>query len=100
LQKNVPVKWNVDVKQLTSCNQELVMNAYKIDVKLKQGLNVVEFTPDKTGTITFTCGMGMLKGSFIVTDSGTATSQQIASAAPKSAGGSCGMSSGTCSCGM
>lgn len=100
LQKNVPVKWNVNVVQLTGCNQELVMSAYKIDVKLKQGLNVINFTPDKTGTITFTCGMGMLRGSFIVTDNGKATSQQLVSAAPTSSGGSCGMSSGTCGCGM
>ncbi len=99
LQKGVPVKWNVNVVELTGCNQELVMNAYKVDVKLKQGLNVIEFTPDKTGTIVFTCGMGMLKGSFIVTANGTATPQQIASVSPESSGGSCGASSGTCSCG-
>ena len=93
IKTGIPVKWNINVTELIPCNNEIIMNAYKIDVKLKQGLNVIEFTPDKTGTITFTCGMGMLKGSFIVTDSGTATQQQIASAAPStsaSSGGSCG----------
>ncbi len=95
LKKGVPVKWNVNVKQLTGCNQELVLNKYGIDKNLKEGLNVIEFTPDKEGTITFTCGMGMLRGSFIVTESGSATQQEIKAAAPKS-GGSCGMG---CGCG-
>ena len=98
IKKGVPVKWNVNVKQLTGCNQELVMNAYGIDVRLKQGLNVLEFTPDKTGNIQFTCGMGMLRGSFIVTETGTASQQQVAAATPK-AGASCSMGSGGGGCG-
>ncbi len=99
IKKGIPVKWNVNVKQLTGCNQELVMNAYGIDVRLKQGLNVLEFTPTKKGTISFSCGMGMLRGSFIVTETGTATQQQVAAATPK-AGASCSMGSGGgCGCG-
>ena len=85
----MPVKWNVNVKQLTGCNQELVMDAYGIDVRLKQGLNVLEFTPNKIETIQFTCGMGMMRGSFIITETGTATQQQVAAATPKTSGG-CG----------
>ncbi len=100
LKKGVPVRWNVNVQQLTGCNQELVMNAYGIDARLKQGLNVFEFTPTKTGTIPFSCGMGMLRGSFIVTESGTATQQQLAASTPK-AGASCNMGAngGGCGCG-
>lgn len=101
IKKGVPVKWNVNVKQLTGCNSELIMNEYKIDKQLKQGLNVIEFTPTQDGTIPFTCGMGMLRGSFIVTESGTASQQQVAAATPKSSG-SCSMGSGGggCGCGM
>ncbi len=99
IKKGVPVEWDVNVKQLTSCDGELIMNAYGIDVQLKEGLNVVKFTPDKIGTIQFSCGMGMLRGSFVVTDSGTATQQQVASATPKT-GGSCSMGGGGCGCGM
>ena len=104
LKKGVPVKWNVNVKQLTGCNQELLLNQYGIDKTLKQGLNVIEFTPDKTGTITFSCGMGMLRGSFIVTETGTASQQEITGAATQSASSSggmqCGMASGGgCGCG-
>lgn len=89
LKKGIPVRWNIQVTQLTGCNQELVMRAYNIDVRLKQGLNTINFTPDKVGTIQFSCGMGMLRGSFVVTDTGTASQQEIAAATPKS-GGSCG----------
>ncbi|MBS3162961.1 sulfite exporter TauE/SafE family protein [Candidatus Woesearchaeota archaeon] len=95
LKKDIPVKWNIDVTQLTGCNEEIVLNEYDIYQQLEGGLNVIEFTPTETGTITFTCGMGMLRGSFIVTESGTATDSQIKSAAPSS-GGSCGMG---CGCG-
>ncbi len=99
LKKGVPTKWNVNVKQLTGCNSELVVNDYNIDKNLKQGLNVIEFTPDKTGTIRFSCGMGMLRGSFIVTDSGTATNQEV-KAAEQPKGMQCGGSSGGgCGCG-
>jgi len=109
LKKGVPVKWNVNVKELTGCNKELILNQYGIDVNLKQGLNVIEFTPDKTGTIPFSCGMGMLRGSFIVTDDGTATTAQVKAvqaAAPSTtgcsmgSGGGCGGScGGGCGCG-
>lgn len=98
IKQGVPVKWNVNVKQLTGCNSELVMNAYGIDARLKQGINTFEFTPDKTGNIQFSCGMGMLRGSFIVTETGTATQQQVAAATPKT-GGSCSMGSGGGGCG-
>jgi sulfite exporter TauE/SafE/copper chaperone CopZ len=101
LKKGVPVKWNVNVIELTGCNQELVSNQYNIDKQLKKGLNIIEFTPDKEGTISFTCGMGMLHGSFIVTQSGTASKQEVAAATPES-GGSCSMGAngGGCGCGM
>ena len=99
IKQGVPVKWNVNVPQLFSCTNELVMNKYGIDFHLKQGLNVINFTPTKTGTVQFTCGMGMLHGSFIVTATGNATQQEISAATPP-AGGSCNMNNGGgCGCG-
>ncbi len=89
LKKGIPVKWNIDVKELTGCNNEIYVKDYGLDIKLEKGMNVVEFTPDKTGTIRWSCWMGMIPGSFIVTDSGEASSQEIESAAPKASGG-CG----------
>ncbi|VVB83096.1 putative copper-exporting P-type ATPase A [uncultured archaeon] len=100
IKQGIPVKWNVNVQQLTGCNSELILNQYGIDKRLNPGLNVIEFTPDKIGTMQFSCGMGMLRGSFIVTESGTATQQQVATATQKSSG-SCNMNNGGgCGCGM
>lgn len=98
LKKGIPVKWNVNIKELTGCNQELVMSKYGINVKLKKGSNVFEFTPKDIGTIQFNCGMGMLRGNFIVTETGEASQQQVKSATPSS-GGSCNMGAGGGGCG-
>ena len=89
LKKGVPVKWNLQVTQLTGCNNPIIVPEYNINVKLKQGLNVIEFTPDKTGTIGFSCWMGMIRGTFIVTETGEASQQEVAAATPAE-GGSCG----------
>ncbi|MBS3170970.1 cupredoxin domain-containing protein [Candidatus Woesearchaeota archaeon] len=97
LKVGIPVKWNIDVTELTGCNEEIVLNEYDIYQELEEGLNVIEFTPTETGTIKFSCGMGMLRGSFLVTETGTASESQIKAAAPSS-GGSCGMGGG-CGCG-
>lgn len=99
LKKGVPVKWNVNINQLTGCNKEIIAKDFAIDKVLKEGANLIEFTPDKTGTFTFSCGMGMLRGSFLITETGTATQQQINSATP-SAGHTCGSNGGGCSCGV
>lgn len=68
IKNGVPVKWIINVQQLTGCNRVLLMPAYNIRVNLVQGEQTVEFTPTKTGTISWSCGMGMLRGSFTVTD--------------------------------
>jgi sulfite exporter TauE/SafE/copper chaperone CopZ len=89
LKKGVPVKWNINVKELTGCNNEIIVKDYNLNFKLKSGLNVIEFTPDKTGTVRWSCWMGMIPGSFVVTETGQASQQEIAQATPKSSGG-CG----------
>lgn len=98
LKKGVPVKWNINVKELTGCNNEIIVNEYGLDIKLKEGLNVVEFVPEETGTVRWSCWMGMIPGSFIVTESGDATQEQLAASAPQ-ASGSCGGSCGSPTCG-
>ena len=89
LKQGVPVRWNIEVTELTGCNEELLLQDYGIDVNLKEGKNQIEFTPEKTGIIRWSCGMNMLRGSFLVTETGDATPQQIAEATPAKSGG-CG----------
>jgi sulfite exporter TauE/SafE/copper chaperone CopZ len=86
LAKGVPVRWTIDLREQTSCSKEILINDYNMDIKLKQGINVVEFTPNKTGTVKWTCWMGMISGSFIITETGQASAQQIASEVQNSSG--------------
>lgn len=97
LKKGVPVKWNINVKELTGCNNEIIVRDYDLDIKLKKGMNVVEFTPDKKGTVQWSCWMGMIPGSFVVTDDGAASAEEIENSV--ASGGSCGGGADGGSCG-
>ncbi len=91
LKKGVPVKWEIDALELNGCNSEVVVHDYGLDIRLKPGMQTVQFTPQNTGTIQFSCGMGMIRGQFLVYDSSSAGS--VAPAAPvvqKNGGCGCG----------
>ncbi len=52
-----------------NCGNTVVFPKLKIRKKLPVGKDViVSFTPTEAGNITFTCGMGMMKGSIVVAD--------------------------------
>jgi sulfite exporter TauE/SafE/plastocyanin domain-containing protein/copper chaperone CopZ len=88
IQKGIPVKWVIDGKQITSCNNEVIIPSLKVRKKLKADENIVqEFTPDKTGDLSFSCWMGMIPGVFKVVDNLGAIDTSKAEALPPSAGG-------------
>ncbi|MCF7819941.1 MAG: sulfite exporter TauE/SafE family protein [Candidatus Pacebacteria bacterium] len=66
LKSGVPVKWIINGQQITGCNNEIIVPSMGIRKKLTQGTNIVKFTPNKEGTINFSCWMGMIRGKFIV----------------------------------
>lgn len=68
IKKGVPVKWLITSETSYSCAASIRMPKYDILKALEEGENVIEFTPDKSGTIPFSCGMGMVTGQFTVTD--------------------------------
>ena len=70
VQKGIPVKMiiHVDKKYLTGCNSEVELKDFNKKVKLEVGDNVIEFTPEKTGTYTYACWMNMIKNSIKVVD--------------------------------
>lgn len=68
LKRNIPVKWILNVKELSLCNQQIVVPDLKRTIDLKPGLQIVEFLPRENGTIGWSCAMGMISGSFIVKD--------------------------------
>ena len=52
-----------------NCGNVVVFPKLKIRKNLPVGKDViVSITPTKAGNITFTCGMGMMKGSLVVAD--------------------------------
>lgn len=70
VQVGIPVKWVIDAPagSITGCNYKLLLNEYGIVHEFTEGENIIEFTPTKTGTVQYTCWMGMLRGTIFVTD--------------------------------
>jgi len=66
--KGQPVRWVIKVDAPYSCATSLVVPSLRIQKQLKRGENVIEFTPDKTGNIPFSCSMGMYTGNFTVVE--------------------------------
>jgi sulfite exporter TauE/SafE len=50
----------------TGCRTIFQIPKFGVSVALSQPLNVVEFTPDKAGDATFSCSMGMFRGTLHV----------------------------------
>lgn len=59
LKKGVPVQWNIDGQGARGCAKIISVPALGIMEQLSSGVKTVEFTPQKTGKIKFSCGMGM-----------------------------------------
>lgn len=89
LKKDVPVRWVINGKQLTGCNNAIQVPSMGLEFKLEKGLQTIEFTPTEEGVISWSCWMGMIPGNFVVTDSGEASDAQVQATTPKSSG-SCG----------
>ncbi len=66
IQKDIPVKWVVNAKDVSTCASSIVSSQLNIKQGLHQGVNTIEFTPTSEGTINFSCIMGMYTGQFNV----------------------------------
>lgn len=67
VKKGVPVKLDIHNPLQGSCLSTISMPDFHLNnVNLKLGTTNLSFTPDKTGEYTFSCGMGMFKGTIIV----------------------------------
>lgn len=89
VQKNMPVKWIISGKQITSCNNAIVVQSLNIQKTLTSGENVIEFTP-KDSDINFSCWMGMISGVIKVTDNiDSVDTSKVAPVPQQSSGMSC-----------
>jgi uncharacterized protein len=98
LKRGVPVKWIINGKEITSCNRAIQVPKLGLKFDVKSGEQTIEFTPTEDGTIPWSCWMGMIPGTFIVTDN-VDDKQALITDQPAKQGGTCGGGS-TCGCGM
>lgn len=72
VQAGIPVKWTIDAPEgsINGCNNRIFIPEYDIEYQFKSGENVIEFTPSKTGRFSYSCWMGMLRGSITVVEAG------------------------------
>lgn len=69
VQSGIPVKWIIDAPQgsINGCNYSVIISDFGIKYDFHTGENIIEFTPESSGTFTYTCWMGMIKGNITVT---------------------------------
>jgi len=66
IRKDIPVRWEIYNTNAVGCaNAVYAPDLYNDVILLKPGLNVVSFTPTKTGTFKITCSMGMVAPVFV-----------------------------------
>jgi len=68
VQKGIPVKWIITGDSINYCNNEIIVPEYNISKKISPGENVLEFTPNESGELGFSCWMGMISGRIKVVD--------------------------------
>lgn len=104
LKKGVPVRLVADVANMPGCSKGFKIPEFGVTKSIRAGDNIVEFTPDKTGTFSIACFMNMYTGTFSVSEDGTAKTlsaeDSVAPVVPKASAGSCGAGGGGCGCGM
>jgi plastocyanin domain-containing protein len=68
--KGMPVRLNFYRDETASCSEQVIFGDFRIARNLPAFKTTkIEFTPDKAGEFTFTCGMNMLRGKLIVISS-------------------------------
>lgn len=85
VQAGTPVKWTITAEKgsINGCNYKITIPEYKMEHQFKTGENVIEFTPNKTGSFRYSCWMGMIKGSITVVEPGGDLTQTDAPPAPE-----------------
>ena len=70
VKKGVPVKWTISVPEglLNGCNYRMIIQDYGIFHTFDYGDNVIEFTPETSGKVRYSCWMGMIQGTITVLD--------------------------------
>lgn len=72
VQADIPVKWIIEAPEgsINGCNNRLFIREYGIEHTFQTGENVIEFTPEQTGTFLYSCWMGMIRSTITVVAAG------------------------------
>jgi plastocyanin domain-containing protein len=71
VKQGVPVKLDFYRDETASCSEQVIFGDFGIARDLPAYKTTsIEFTPDKPGEFTFTCGMNMLRGKLVVEPAG------------------------------
>jgi sulfite exporter TauE/SafE/copper chaperone CopZ len=94
VQKGIPVKWTIQAEDgdINGCNNSIIIQKYGIQKTLEVGDNVIEFTPTDSGTVPFSCWMGMIRSKITVVDDLNNVDSSVLtdnSGVVSSSGGSC-----------
>lgn len=67
--KDIPVKLTVEYPGRGGCIKQFLIPTFGVNVTLPDnGSKLIEFTPNKSGSFTITCGMGMYRGQLVIED--------------------------------
>ncbi len=101
IKKGVPVRWVINVKEMSGCTNAIMIESLGIKKNLQKGENIIEFTPPEgVKEIKFSCWMRMVWAKFVITDGDPQGSLDIKSAnaaennAPSLPSGGCGCGGG------
>lgn len=63
-----PVEWTINAfeKNINGCNYKILLQDFNQEHTFESGKNVIKFTPEKEGTYTYSCWMGMIIGKIYV----------------------------------
>lgn len=63
-----PVRWIINAPQgsINGCNNRMFIQEYGIEYQFQPGENIIEFTPQNTGTFRYSCWMGMIRSTITV----------------------------------
>ncbi len=66
----VPVRWTIKAtaNDINGCNRTMVIPEYNLQHDFKPGDNIVEFTPQNSGAISYSCWMGMISSTITIID--------------------------------
>lgn len=66
IKPNARIRLTIDAKAVFSCASQFTIPSLGIQKNLKSGENVIEFVSPASGTVKFSCSMGMYTGEFVV----------------------------------